>query len=117
MNTFTKKTLCLAILFSIVVVNVWADRGTGKKNKTKTTLNIATNTNIKNAIAFNVKSGLTYKGLLLNSRKNVNAGIMNTSLITYQKGNITYILPYKNKITLTEVKPGYTGMKLIIRKK
>jgi hypothetical protein len=42
---------------------------------------------------------------------------MNNSLITYQKGNTTYIIPYKSKITVPDIQPGYTGMKIIIRKK
>lgn len=117
MNTFTKKLLAIAILFSIVV-DAWADRGIGRKSKNKTTLNINPSSNIRNSIAFNLKSGLSYKGSLLNTRKTVvNSAIMNTSIVTYQKGNTTYIVPYKNKITVAEIKQGYTGMKIIIRKK
>ena len=37
------------------------------------------------------------------------------SVLTYQKGNMTYIIPYKQKIILSDIKQGYTGMKLIIR--
>jgi hypothetical protein len=40
---------------------------------------------------------------------------MSTTLVSYQKGNTIYIIPYKQKIIMPEVKPGYTGMKLIIR--
>lgn len=36
---------------------------------------------------------------------------------TYQKGNTIYILPAPQKILTTEVKQGYTGMKLIIKSK
>jgi len=118
MNRFTKKMLVITMLVSIVAV-AWADRGVGRKNKNKTILNITTpvNTNIRNSIAFNIKSGLSYKGSLLNTRQTVGNAIMNTSIITYQKGNTTYIVPYKNKITQTEIRQGYTGMKFIIRKK
>ena len=117
MKRFTKKILAFTMLFSIVC-DAWADRGVGKKSKTKTVLNIAAPTNIKNSIAFNLKSGLSYKGSLLMANKTfANNAIVSTSLITYQKGNTTYIIPYKNKITVTEVGKGYTGMKIIIRKK
>ncbi|MCW3094022.1 MAG: hypothetical protein JWP81_5091 [Ferruginibacter sp.] len=115
MNTFTKKLLAVTILFSIVA-EAWADRGIGKKGN-KTVLNITAPSNIRNSIAFNLKSGLTYKGSLLNTGKNLGSAIVNNSIITYQKGNTTYILPYKNKITVTEIGQGYTGMKIIIRKK
>jgi hypothetical protein len=116
MNTLTKKLLAFFILFSIVV-DAWADKGFGRKNKNKATLNITAPSSIRNAIAFNLKSGLSYKGSLLSTRKNVGGIILNTSIVTYQKGNSTYIVPYKNKITVTEIKQGYTGMKVIIRKK
>ena len=116
MNTFTKKLLAVSILISIVA-EAWADRGVGKKVKCKTTLNISTPANLRNSIAFNIKSGLSYKGSLLTSRHTVGSSVMNNSVITYQKGNTTYIIPYKNKITIPEIKPGYAGMKIIIRKK
>jgi hypothetical protein len=116
MNTFTKKLLAIFILSSIIV-DALADKGFGRKNKNKTTINITAPTGIRNSIAFNLKSGLSYKGSLLNDRKNLGGSILNTSIVTYQKGNSTYIIPYKNKITITEVKQGYTGMKIIIRKK
>lgn len=116
MNTFTKKLLAVTILFSIVV-EAWADRGVGKKSKNKTTLNIIAPSTLKNSIAFNIKSGLNYTGSLLNTRKSMGSVMMNNSLVTYQKGNATYIIPYKSKVTVAEMRQGYTGMKVIIRKK
>jgi len=116
MNTITKNLLACFILFS-VVVEALADKGFGRKDKNKATLNITAPSGIRNSIAFNLKSGLSYKGSLLNTRKNLGGAIINTSIVTYQKGNSTYIIPYKSKLTITEVKQGYTGMKIIIRKK
>ena len=116
MNTFTKKLLAVSILVS-VVAEAWADRGVGRKIKSKPTLNITAPSNLRNAIPFNIKTGLTYKGSLLNSRQTLGSSIMNNSLITYQKGNTTYIIPYKSKITVPDIQPGYTGMKIILRKK
>ena len=116
MSRFTKKLLAIAILFSIVA-EAWADKGVGRKSKNKTILNITTPSNIRNSIAFNIKSGLSYKGSLLNTRQTLGSAIMNTSIVTYQKGNTTYIVPYKNKITVAEIRQGYTGLKIIIRKK
>ncbi len=116
MNKFTKISLTATILFS-VVTEAWADRGIGKKNKNKTILNISAPADIKNSIGFNLKSGLSYKGSLLNTRSTMGNSIINTSIVTYQKGNTTYIIPYKNKITVAEMRQGYTGMKIIIRKK
>jgi len=116
MSTFTRKILAVLVLVSIVV-EAWADRGFGKKSKAKITLNITAPSNLRNSIAFNLKTGLTYKGSLLNSPQTVGSSIMNNSLVTYQKGNTTYIIPYKNKITVPDIQPGYSGIKIIIRKK
>ena len=117
MNIFTKKSFAIIILIGIVS-NAWADKGFGRKNKTKAPINITTtNTGIRTSIAFNLKSGLSYKGSLLNSRKIIAGTIINNSLVTYQKGNTTYIIPYKTKITVAEMRQGYSGMKIILRKK
>ncbi len=116
MNTFTKKLLAVVVLIS-VVAQASADKGVGRKNRVKTTLNITAPSHICNYIAFNLKSGLSYKGSLLNSRTTLGNSIMNRSIITYQKGNTTYIVPYKTKISIPDVQPGYTGVKIILRKK
>jgi hypothetical protein len=60
MNTFTKKLLAFTILFS-VVSEAFADRVFGKKMKNKITLNLNIPSNLKNAIGFNLKTGLAYK--------------------------------------------------------
>jgi len=116
MKTLNKYLLASFILFSIGV-DAWADKGFGRNNKNKATLNIIATSGIRNSIAFNLKSGLSYKGSFLNTRKNLGGMVINTSIVTYQKGNSTYIVPYKTKITISEIKQGYTGLKVIIRKK
>ncbi len=105
----------MAVLFGSANV-VFADRGFGKRNKNKAVLNInTTTTSLRTAMSLNLKSGLSYKGTLLAMPKFTNGSMMNTSLVTYQKGNTTYIIPYKSKITMPEMRQGYTGVKLIIK--
>jgi len=117
MNKYIKKFFAVTILFCIVV-DASADRGIGKKSKSRPTLNITAPSNLKNSITLNLKSGLSYKGSLLNTRKSLpDNSIINSSIVTYKKGNTTYIIPYKSKITVADVRQGYTGMKIIIRKK
>jgi hypothetical protein len=99
---------------TFVVLFTFADRGISKKSKAKIALNITTNNNFKKALSLNLKTGLKYKGSLIVATPTKNTGF-STSLITYQKGNTTYIVPYKQKMLVTEIKPGYTGMKLIIK--
>ena len=114
MKSFSQKLLAIALLFGIAQIAV-ADRGIGKKNRSKTFLNITAPSTLKNSISFNLKSGLSYKGSLLTSNNIIGSSIMANSLITYQKGNITYIIPYKHKIAIPDIQQGYTGMKIIIR--
>lgn len=116
MITSTKKMLLTTLLFTVGSYGAWADRGVGKKNKSRIILNINAPSNIKSSLVFNLKSGLTYNGSLLNTKNKLRNSIVSSSLVTYQKGNTTYILPYKHKIAIPEIKQGYTGMKIIIRK-
>lgn len=89
-----------------------ADRGFIKKNKTR--LNIATEGNLKNSIAFNLKSGISYRGSFLLNNQQIGNAIVSDAFISYKKGNTIYILPYKQRVII----PEYTqkdGFKLIIR--
>jgi len=93
-----------------------ADRGASKKNKSKNSLslNISTPLSLRSSVSLNLKSGLIYKGSTLGSSNYSSASGMRATTVTYQKGNNVYILPYKNKIAVPELRQGYAGMKLII---
>jgi hypothetical protein len=114
MNRLAKITITIAMLTGLAGV-AFADRGTGKKGKSKVVLNVTNPSALKNNLAFNLKSGLSYKGSLLSSRQSVGSTIANTTITTYQKGNTTYIIPYKYKVAVADMKQGYTGIKIIIR--
>jgi len=111
----TKHTkIALVVLFAC---GVWfiasADRG-GFVKKNKTHLNIAVQGSLKNSIAFNLKSGIYYKGSFLQNTQRIGTTYISDAFISYKKGNTVYILPYKQKI----ITPEYTqkdGYKLIIR--
>jgi hypothetical protein len=56
-------------------------------------------TPIKTNSGFTLKSGLTYRGsMLLMNDKNKKGTSYYNSLVTYQRGNSTFILPYRTKI-------------------
>lgn len=114
MTGFTKKIFIIVALISVMDVAM-ADRGIGKRARSKTVLNITTGASLRNSIAYNINSGLSYKGSLLSNRQVSANGMMNSTLVTYQKGNITYIIPYKHKIAMPDTRQGYTGVKLVIR--
>lgn len=111
MRKFKTSLLIVVALFGLSIA-VFADRGRiGKKQKSKVVLNITVPTNLRSAIPLNLKYGLTYKGSLMTT-----SSIFNTApIMTYQKGNTTYIVPFKNKIVTSEVRQGYTGIKLILK--
>ena len=114
MTKITKIVLLLSILNG-VMLTTWADKGVGKK-KAKVNLNLA-NVNTPKSLSFNLKTGLKYKGSLLTGTSSGKNTVMYNNLVTYQKGNTIYIIPYKQKVVVPEVKQGYTGMKLILKPK
>ena len=114
MNKISKILLVVGILCT--TLTSLADRGIGKKSKTKVTLNINIPATLKSSVSLNLKSGLRYTGsVILNSRM-IGKNSVSSTLITYQKGNSIYFIPYKQRIIMPEIRPGYTGMKLVIQK-
>ncbi len=113
------KILFISFVLGGLAFSSFADRGVGKK-KNKVKLNITTTeSGFKSSLAFNLKSGLVYTGSLLAQPVSVNNHpsivLPHNQLITYQKGNSIYIVPFKQKVFVTETRQGYTGLKLIIK--
>lgn len=113
----TARILFAAVMLTSITLSAVADRGMGKKSKLKVfSANFNTNIGLRSAIAFNLKSGFTYKSSQMGRTSFSNNSFSSNTLITYQKGNNVYVMPAKQKITaLPEMQQGYTGMKLIIR--
>src|SRR5689334_15714872 len=110
MSQLTKSIMIIAILSGNMLM-AFADRGIGRKAKNKISLNIPMNSSLKNSLSFNLKSGLKYKGSLLTGVQRDGDLVISNNIVTYQKGCNLYIIPYKQKILIPEVKEGYTGMK------
>ena len=116
MSKITKIVLLFVVLNGLMLTT-WADKGVGK-NKKKIALTLNTNNSLSsNTFSFNLKTGLKYTGSLINGVESNNNSVFVSTLVTYQKGNAIYIVPYKQKTIVPEMKPGYTGMKLIIKPK
>lgn len=114
MIKLSKLTLLFAALLGMAL-SALADRGISKKSKSKITLNISTPTVLRNSLSLNLKSGLRYTGSFLVNQGTLNNSMLSNTLVTYQKGNTVYIIPYKQKVIMPEIKQGYTGMKLVLR--
>jgi hypothetical protein len=70
----------------------------GGGGKTRNDLNFKDFTPIRTSGGFTLKAGPLYRGSqLLNMRQQSN-GIILYSVVTYQRGNTTYILPYKYRM-------------------
>lgn len=91
---FAKKLVVVLALFSMAHY-VFAVDGTidgGKKSKAFSTL--------KSDLNFSLKSGYTYRGNKnFGTRRTLNT-VQSNSVITYQRGNVTWVLPYRNKTTI-----------------
>lgn len=109
------KMLLVILMLSGIGFSAMADKGIGKKNKAKISLNINSGNSIRKSISLNLKSGLKYTGSLMASQQVNGTSYLNNTLLTYQKGNTVYIIPQKQVYTVPEIKPGYTGLKLIIK--
>ena len=114
MKKITKMVLVVSVLAGMAF-SALADRGIGKKSKSKVELNISTTGGLRNSISLNLKAGLKYTGSLLTKQQFTGSSIYNNTLVTYQKGNTVYIIPSKQMVAVPEMKQGYTGLKLIIR--
>lgn len=109
------KMILIVLMFSGIGFSAMADKGIGKKNKSKVTLNIHTGNSLRNSVALNLKTGLKYTGSLLANQQVNGTSYLNNTLLTYQKGNTVYIIPHKQVFAVPEMKQGYTGIKLVIK--
>ena len=109
------KLILIVLVLSGIGFSAMADKGIGKKNKAKVTLNINAGNSLRNSIGLNLKTGLKYTGSLLANQQVNGTSYLNNTLLTYQKGNTVYIIPHKQVFAVPDMKQGYTGVKLIIK--
>ena len=107
------KMMLVVVLLSGITFSALADKGIGKKSKSKVNLNISTSNSLRNSISLNLTSGLKYTGSLIVNQQDNGTSLFSNTLLTYQKGNTVYIIPHKQVIAVPDMQPGYTGMKLI----
>lgn len=107
--------ILIVLMLSGIGFSALADKGIGKKNKSKVNLNINAGNSLRNSISLNLKTGLKYTGSLLVNQQASGKSYLSKTLLTYQKGNTVYIIPHKQVVVIPEMKQGYTGMKLIIK--
>ncbi len=97
----------LATIFLITAsVGAFATLGDGGgKKKLNTKQNILTHKPSYNYKYFSLKTGYDYRGSMVFSKsKPQSKFIMMNTVVTYQKGNTTYILPMKKRLLLDKIK-------------
>ncbi|MEO6683161.1 MAG: hypothetical protein ABIN48_10090 [Ginsengibacter sp.] len=114
MNKYS-RILPVLLLFCGVCFLASADRGRFVTKK-KITLDFNPADNLRNATAFNLKSGILYKGSDILKQEIVGNSLFSDLIVSYKKGNTIYILPYKQRISIPEYSKD-EGSKLIIRLK
>lgn len=100
-NFLNKKSIVLTLI-SVTAIVAFASLGDGKSKYKKTSL-LNTRT-IVTPGKFSLRSGYQYRGSqVINQQKTDNIITLN-SQVTYQKGNLTYIMPLKTTVNMQKLK-------------
>ena len=97
-NHMLKKSI-VSLSFIGVVALALASSGGGIKKKSNKLFNPEF-TPIKTSTGFSMRSGVSYSGSTITSVQKTKASVNLNSLVTYQKGNVIYILPNQHRINL-----------------
>ena len=97
----TLRLSVVSILLLAITVLAFASKGGGDKKKHTAFENNFTP--IDAASSFTLKKAPAYSGTLLNFQPQENNRVSLNAMITYQRGNTTFILPYQYKITIGPV--------------
>jgi hypothetical protein len=97
-KTLARKSAICFVLTAMAIL-AFASKGGGGGEKGKTPL---TNqfTPIRTAGGFTLKAGPVYRGSHLFNQERKKDAVVISSVVTYQRGNTTFILPYKSRVTL-----------------
>jgi len=92
-----RKTLVSAIMVAVVGLAVASKGGGGDKKKDNTSLK--TNfTPIRTTNGFTLKAGPSFSGSFVLGAEKTNNYVSFNTLVTYEKGNSIYIIPYRYKV-------------------
>lgn len=118
LNFHTKLTkhrlkLLVAALFLGVAGLAVASMG-GEKKARKASKATEHFVPIRTTAGFTLKAGPSYKGSLgLNSSKSTSGTLSINTLVTYQKGNTTYIMPYNSRVSVAKTTPCNTSTQML----
>jgi hypothetical protein len=92
------RKLLISTSLVAVVGLAWASKGGGGDNK-KANMPLKTNfVPIRTTAGFTLKAGPTYTGSMMVATEKTHEFVSFNTLITYQHGNMTYIMPHTYKV-------------------
>ncbi len=104
----TLRNILTSIVFITVVTStvsastIVSSTSESKKVTEKYSLKNLSSLSHKASTFHDLKSRLLYKGLTVST--SMNTGIGQTNYLKYNKGNITYVIPYRHKVILPRFK-------------
>ena len=104
----TLRTILTSFVFITVVTttvhasSIVSSSSESKKASEKYSLKNLSSLSHKVSTFHDLKSRLIYKGLTVSS--SLNGGQAQTNYLKYNKGNITYVIPYRHKVILPRFK-------------
>jgi hypothetical protein len=101
LNHMLKKSLIIGFVMIGTVVLALASSGGGKNKKNSLASSKQGFTPNKSSYGLTLKAGPNYTGSYIYSSQRNNVVSYNT-LVTYQKGNTIFILPYKYKLNTSK---------------
>ena len=105
---FRKTGICFAFITMGFIT--FGSSGGGGGKSTRNDLNFKDFTPIRTSGGFTLKAGPMYRGSQLLNMHQQNNAVVLSSVITYQRGNTTYILPYKYRMSKPVVKSNLSAL-------
>ncbi|MBD0279852.1 MAG: hypothetical protein ICV81_18090 [Flavisolibacter sp.] len=103
MKHLLKRKIATAVLITASIA-AFATLGDGGKKESRSKTFFGSKTYHYNFRTFSLKSGFNYRGATIITPEKQEKFIMLNTVVTYEKGNTTYLLPIKRKILLDKVK-------------
>jgi hypothetical protein len=95
---YTRKIFIIFVLTGLTVISFGSIGGGGSKSKSLIKSDFIP---LRTSRGFTLKAGPNYRGSMIVKEERTTHYISYNSLVTYQKGNSTYILPNKYRIYLS----------------
>jgi hypothetical protein len=101
-NILTSLVFITVVSSSVHASTIVSGTSESKKVTEKYSLKNLSSLSHKSSTFRDLKSSLLYKGLTVSS--SISAGLGQTNYLKYNKGNITYVIPYRHKVILPRFK-------------